>query len=174
MNVEIGTEAAQFPEKVNINEILVATQAVSGSIQTRYQKDVLFFRWIGEKYTQTQPTPVVLLMMTVYWCVLQLLYKRSLIDSIWVSVFDKCCVLGKQIFLYTVKKSLRFSSPQSWCQLPNSSWPGRIKLFPARESLVSDIPAGEKKIAYLFLQCKVVYAYFYVFSLYRTDCEEYD
>jgi hypothetical protein len=66
MNVEIGTEAAQFPEKVNINEILVATQAVSGSIQTRYQKDVLFFRWIGEKYTQTQPTPVVLLMMTVY------------------------------------------------------------------------------------------------------------
>ncbi len=31
-----------------------------------------------------------------------------------------------------------------------------------------------KKIANLFLQYKVVYAYFYVFSLYRTDCEEHD
>jgi hypothetical protein len=41
MNVEIGTEAAQFPEKVCINEILVAVQAVSGSIQNPdYQKDV--------------------------------------------------------------------------------------------------------------------------------------
>jgi hypothetical protein len=68
MNVEIGTEAAQFPEKVCINGILVAVQAVSGSIQTKYQKDVPCFRWIGEKYTQTQtqPTPLVLLMMTVY------------------------------------------------------------------------------------------------------------
>ncbi len=28
-----------------------------------------------------------------------------------------------------------------------------IKLFPARESLVSDIPAGDEKIANLFLQC---------------------
>jgi hypothetical protein len=29
-----------------------------------------------------------------------------------------------------------------------------IKLIPARESLVSDIPAGDRKIANLFLQCK--------------------
>jgi hypothetical protein len=63
---ECGNWDEQFPEKVYINEILVAVQAVSGSIQTRYQKDVPFFRWIGEKYTQTQPTPLVLRMMTVY------------------------------------------------------------------------------------------------------------
>ncbi len=33
------------------------------------------------------------------------------------------------------------------------SWPGIIKLFSARESLVIDIPAGYGKTAYLFLQC---------------------
>jgi hypothetical protein len=34
--------------------------------------------------------------------------------------------------------------------LPNSPWRGKIKLFPARESLLSDIPAGERKIVNLF------------------------
>jgi hypothetical protein len=33
---------------------------------------------------------------------------------------------------------------------PNSPWPGIIRLFPARESLVSDIPAGDRKNAKLF------------------------
>jgi hypothetical protein len=37
---------------------------------------------------------------------------------------------------------------------PNSPWRGIIKLFPARESLVSDIPAGDGKTANLFLQCR--------------------
>jgi hypothetical protein len=32
-----------------------------------------------------------------------------------------------------------------------------IRLFPARESLVSDIPAGDGKIANLFLKCIVQY-----------------
>jgi hypothetical protein len=32
-------------------------------------------------------------------------------------------------------------------------WPGIIKLFPTRENLVSDIPAGDGKMANLFLQC---------------------
>jgi hypothetical protein len=34
-------------------------------------------------------------------------------------------------------------------------WSGKIKLFPAKESfyLVSDIPAGDGKMANLFLQC---------------------
>jgi hypothetical protein len=31
-----------------------------------------------------------------------------------------------------------------------------IKLFPARESLDSDIPPEDGKIAYLFLQCNIV------------------
>ncbi len=42
---------------------------------------------------------------------------------------------------------------QPGCQLPNSTRTGIIKLFPAREGLVSDIPAGDGKTANLFLQC---------------------
>jgi hypothetical protein len=34
--------------------------------------------------------------------------------------------------------------------VPYRTWPGLIKLFPARESLVSDIPAEDGKIASLF------------------------
>jgi hypothetical protein len=34
--------------------------------------------------------------------------------------------------------------------LPNSPWPGIIQLFPASESLLSDISAGDEKIANLF------------------------
>jgi hypothetical protein len=55
---------------------------------------------------------------------------------------------------YTVKKGLLFYRSQQGCHLPNSPWPGIIKLFPARESLASDIPAGDRKTANLFLQCR--------------------
>jgi hypothetical protein len=34
--------------------------------------------------------------------------------------------------------------------LTNSPWPGIIKFFPAREGLVSDIPAGDGELANLF------------------------
>jgi hypothetical protein len=51
------------------------------------------------------------------------------------------------------KKGYRFSRPQPGCHLPNSSWQGIIKSFTARESLVRDIPAGDGKMANLFLQC---------------------
>jgi hypothetical protein len=47
--------------------------------------------------------------------------------------------------LYTVKKASGF--PVS------SRVTGIIKLFPSRESLVIDIPAGDGKTANLFLQC---------------------
>ncbi len=33
---------------------------------------------------------------------------------------------------------------------PNSPWPGMFKLFPVRESWVSDIPAGDSKTDFLF------------------------
>jgi hypothetical protein len=50
------------------------------------------------------------------------------------------------------KKGYRFPVRlQLGCHLPNSSWPGIIKLFPARESLVCDIPAGDGKT--ITLQC---------------------
>ncbi len=45
------------------------------------------------------------------------------------------------------KKGLRFSHPQPSSDSP---WPGIIKLFPARESLVSDITAGDGKIDNFF------------------------
>ncbi len=44
---------------------------------------------------------------------------------------------------YTVKKLKRFSRPQPGCHWLNSPWAG---IFPPRESLVSDIPAGDGKI----------------------------
>ncbi len=52
----------------------------------------------------------------------------------------------------------RFSRPQTGCDLPNSPWPGIIKLFTARENLVSEIPAGDGKIDNLFLQCSIIEA----------------
>jgi hypothetical protein len=50
---------------------------------------------------------------------------------------------------YTVKKRspIFLSHPDITNQTP---WPGKIKLFPARESLVSDIPAGDGKKYILF------------------------
>ncbi len=51
---------------------------------------------------------------------------------------------------YTVKKGYIFSRPQPGCHKPNSPWQGIIKLFPVRESLVSNIPAGDGKTITLF------------------------
>jgi hypothetical protein len=42
-------------------------------------------------------------------------------------------------------KKGQFSRPQQGCHLPNSPWPGIVKLFPARESLLSDVLAGDGK-----------------------------
>jgi hypothetical protein len=49
--------------------------------------------------------------------------------------------------------------------LANSPWPGIIKFFLASESLGSDIPAGDGKIANLFLQ---LYAWTKTESLFLT------
>jgi hypothetical protein len=46
-----------------------------------------------------------------------------------------------------------FFRPQAGCHLPNSPRPEIIKFFPAIESCVIDIPAGDGKIDNLFLQC---------------------
>ncbi len=52
------------------------------------------------------------------------------------------------------KKVIVYPIP-SWEALTKLPWPGIINLFPARESLVIDIPAGDRQIADLFLQCIV-------------------
>jgi hypothetical protein len=36
--------------------------------------------------------------------------------------------------------------------IPNPPWPGIVKSFPSRESLVNDIPSGDGEIANLFVQ----------------------
>ncbi len=56
-----------------------------------------------------------------------------------------------QIFL---PYSFRLIGPQQTRLDPSLVSQNRVKLFPARESLVSDIPAGDGKIANLFLQCR--------------------
>ncbi len=48
------------------------------------------------------------------------------------------------------KKRLMIFPFQPGCHLPNSPWPGKIKLFPARESLVNDIPARDGKTVNFF------------------------
>jgi hypothetical protein len=52
--------------------------------------------------------------------------------------------------LYTVKKGKRFSRLQLGRHLPNSPWPGIMKIFPTRKSLVGDIPAGDWKSLVFF------------------------
>ncbi len=52
----------------------------------------------------------------------------------------------------TVKKGLAtFPSPVGMSL--TASWAGIVKLFPARENLVSDIPAGDGNVGNLFLRC---------------------
>jgi hypothetical protein len=59
--------------------------------------------------------------------------------------------------LYTVKKVTDFPFPsRNVTYQPNSPWPGIIQIFPARESLVIDIPAGDREIANLLLQCNEI------------------
>jgi hypothetical protein len=51
----------------------------------------------------------------------------------------------------------RFSPPQPGCHKTNSPWTGIFKLFPARESLVSDIPAGDRKNITFFYSVHYIY-----------------
>ncbi len=67
---------------------------------------------------------------------------------------------------HTVKKIIDFPVPSPGGHFPNSPWQVIINLFPPRESLVGDFPAGDGKIDSLFLQCS---APFYVLmSLKKT------
>ncbi len=51
------------------------------------------------------------------------------------------------------KKGQQFSLPLQGCHLPNTPRPVIIKLLPAGESLVCDIPAGNGKIVNFFTVC---------------------
>ncbi len=51
------------------------------------------------------------------------------------------------------KKRLAVSPSPGGMSLTTLPWPEKMELFPAKESLVSHIPAGDVKNANLFLQC---------------------
>jgi hypothetical protein len=63
------------------------------------------------------------------------------------------------------KKSLRFTLSPARTSL-TYTWPGIIKLFPARESLVSDNQAGDWKIVNLFYS--VTYKYIKYLFIYLS------
>ncbi len=52
--------------------------------------------------------------------------------------------------LYTLKKGYKFSCSQPGCDLPKISLAGNNLIISGRDSLVSDIPAGDWKTANLF------------------------
>ncbi len=64
--------------------------------------------------------------------------------------------VGMQVQLHC-KKRFDISRPQPVFNLPNAPSSEKIKLFQAREGLVSDIPAGDWKMDNLFLQCSIIY-----------------
>jgi hypothetical protein len=74
-----------------------------------------------------------------------LIFGRAWLANYTVSLYCR--------ILYTVRKGYRFSRPQPGCQKSCSPWQGIIKLFPARESLVIDMPAGDGENRESFLQC---------------------
>jgi hypothetical protein len=85
--------------------------------------------------------------------------KMSCINNLtsW-SILNVWCLISSKSFLKEqpremnihCKKRLTSFRPHTGCHYPNSPWTGKIKLFPARESLVSHIPAGDGKMANLF------------------------
>ncbi len=87
--------------------------------------------------------------------VLQRFHPRvGLYEQVFLTVNVSSFTLHQNMYEYTVKKGQRHSRPQPGCHLPNSPWAVIIKLFPPREILVSDIPAGDGSVANLFLRCK--------------------
>jgi len=78
-------------------------------------------------------------------------HKTQILAYRTVKKLWECPHYAKPILL---KKGYRFSRLQP--ALTKLSWPGINKVFPARESLVSDIPAGDGKNYNLFFQCKYV------------------
>jgi hypothetical protein len=60
------------------------------------------------------------------------------------------CIITILLYgVHTVKKVMDFPVPSR--KVTNQTpWPGIIKLFPSRESVVSDFPAGDEKIYNFF------------------------
>ncbi len=75
----------------------------------------------------------------------------------------------RKVPIYTVKTGYRFSPPHPGCHRPHSPWTGIIKLSPPRESLISDIPAGEGKFDKHFYSVCASTADFLFNLFYQTE-----
>jgi hypothetical protein len=71
-----------------------------------------------------------------------------------VEIFSLNHLLTRNV--HCKQKVRDFSVPSRDVNNQTSSWPGIIKLFPDRESLDSDIPAGDRKITNLFFTVYVI------------------
>ncbi len=81
---------------------------------------------------------------------------RGFWPSLWKSWSRICKLLRSpginfKESLLGLLKSLEIRA-QLGCHLPNSQWAEIIKLFPPIESLVSDIPAGDRNVATFFTE----------------------
>jgi hypothetical protein len=75
-------------------------------------------------------------------------------------------LLNYFLIIHYKKKVSDIPVPRGACHLPNSPWAEIISFFPPRQSLISDIPAGDVNVANLFLQC--IYVHCDDFSPYST------
>jgi hypothetical protein len=85
-----------------------------------------------------------------------------IVDKEGVMVGRKGVMVDREgVVVGTVKKLMIFPSP----------WPGIIKLFPTRESLVSDIPAGDGKSLTFYYSVHLIHGYI-AFTL-NTKCTRF-
>ncbi len=75
-------------------------------------------------------------------------------------IFYSTSVLGNQTTqgtkeLHCKKKASDIPVPSRDVTYQNSPLAGQFNFFPARQSSVSDIPAGDRNVAELFLQCRM-------------------
>jgi hypothetical protein len=79
------------------------------------------------------------------------------------TAFKYCFVVDKKVLKRascTVKNVSDIPVPSRDVTYQTLPWEGKIKLFPHRESLVSDIPAGDGNVANIFLRCRYSFAFF--------------
>jgi hypothetical protein len=79
------------------------------------------------------------------------------------SIFPSCTQNG--IHSLHCKKRLADSPSPGGMSLTTLPWPWKMELFPAKESLVSDMPAGYVKTPNLFLQSVFFFPSQYIFPL---------
>jgi hypothetical protein len=134
---------------------LVCTMALIHTSDTILHSPIEAWQGSTQLFWTAQPS-----LAGVNYLVCTLSLIRKILDSPGTAVYGTCTKFTMVTMVRRPhpesrmhwKKGLRYSHPSRDVtnQTLPSPWSGIIKLFPARESLVSDIPAGDRKIANLF------------------------